>query len=187
MCRSTGIDAYRMAANSGVCGPLLPAKRFVRSETVDQQAGELECSRGNIYYPGFRRRMEVLKCTPVERPADIACRVIDNVKAILAPDRRQVVADIGARQSADGTITLYGSTSEPAVFAAVADSLRSRGMSYTNNVEVYAHTFWAFPPIFLACMWTPPPPPAGNRALWSQHPSSCGPIRRRKLPACAMP
>ena len=24
---STGIDAYRMAANSGVCGPLLPAKR----------------------------------------------------------------------------------------------------------------------------------------------------------------
>lgn len=153
---STGIDAYRMAANSGVCGPLLPAKRFVRSETVDQQAGELECSRGNIYYPGFRRRMEVLQCTPVERPADIACRVIDNVKAILAPDRRQVVADIGARQSADGTITLYGSTSEPAVFAAVADSLRSRGMSYTNNVEVYADTLWALPRISVACMRTRP-------------------------------
>ena len=53
---STGMDAYRMAANSGVCKPLVPAKRYVRSETVDQQAGELECSRGNIFYPAQSSR-----------------------------------------------------------------------------------------------------------------------------------
>ncbi len=48
---STGIDAYRMAANSGICGELGVAKRFVRSETVDQQVGEVECSKGNLFYP----------------------------------------------------------------------------------------------------------------------------------------
>ncbi len=47
------MDAHRFATNKGVCGDLYPAKRFVRSETVDFQAGEVECSRGNLFYPGW--------------------------------------------------------------------------------------------------------------------------------------
>lgn len=149
---STGIDAYRLAANSGVCGPLVPAKRFVRSETVDQQAGELETSHGNIFYPGFRRRMEVLSATPVERPADKAARIVADVKRRLAPDRRQVIADIAARQGADGRVLLSGATSEGAVMAAVRSALDSASVSYTDSVRVYPDSVWALPRISVACM-----------------------------------
>ncbi len=48
---SSGIDAYRMAANSGVCGKFGVPKRYIRSETVDQQVGEVECTKGNLFYP----------------------------------------------------------------------------------------------------------------------------------------
>lgn len=140
---STGIDHYRLAANSGVCGPLVPAKRFVRSETVDQQAGELESSRGNIFYPGFKRHMEVLECTPVDRPVDVAERIIADTKKEFAPDKRQVVADITARQNEDGVIELTGATSEAAVVANILGNLRRQRISYVNNIELYSDTTWA--------------------------------------------
>lgn len=46
----TGLDFYRMASNKGVGGQLSPAKKFVRSETVDFQLGEVEWSGGNLFY-----------------------------------------------------------------------------------------------------------------------------------------
>ena len=153
---STGMDAYRMAANSGVCEALVPAKRYVRSETVDQQAGELECSRGNIFYPGFRRRMQVLGCEPVQRPADRARAIIKDMKARLAPDRRQAIADIAARQDTDGLIALSGECSEPAVLEAVCAAMDKAGLAYKNNVELYADTLWALPRISVACMRVQP-------------------------------
>lgn len=58
---STGIDSYRMAANSGVCGPLGVPKRYIRSETVDQQVGEVECSKGNLFYPLWDYGLDVVK------------------------------------------------------------------------------------------------------------------------------
>ena len=48
---STGQDNYRFASNCGIGGVLSPAKKFVRSETVDLQAGEVETSKGNLFYP----------------------------------------------------------------------------------------------------------------------------------------
>lgn len=58
---STGMDYYRFATNLGVCEPLYPAKKFLRSETVDFQVGEVECSKGNLFYPGWKKRLEVIK------------------------------------------------------------------------------------------------------------------------------
>ncbi len=63
---SHGMDAHRFATNKGVCGDLYPAKRFVRSETVDFQAGEVECSRGNLFYPGWDSSFTLLSVEPVE-------------------------------------------------------------------------------------------------------------------------
>ena len=140
---STGMDPFRLVANSGVCGPLVPAKRFVRSETVDQQAGELECSKGNIFYPGFRRHMEVVSCEPVARPADRAMDAISAVKRRLAPDGRQIVADIVAAQGSDGLVHLDGVVSEASVVSAVADTLSALGIGYIDNVRVYPTTEWA--------------------------------------------
>lgn len=57
---STGIDAYRMAANSGVCGQFGVPKRYIRSETVDQQVGEVESSRGNLFYPLWDYGLKVI-------------------------------------------------------------------------------------------------------------------------------
>ncbi|MDE6043600.1 MAG: C40 family peptidase, partial [Muribaculaceae bacterium] len=153
---SHGMDAYRLAANSGVCGPLVPEKRFVRSETVDQQAGELECSKGNIFYPGFRRRMRVESVEAVERPVDRAAAVVAAVKKQLAPDRRQVIADIDTRQNTDGVIELTGTTSEQAVSDAITDSLEAAGIIHINNIRVYPSTSWALPRITVASLRTGP-------------------------------
>ncbi len=57
---SSGTNAYRFAANCGICGEFYPAKRFVRSETVDAQLGEVECTRGNMFYDGWKRKMTII-------------------------------------------------------------------------------------------------------------------------------
>lgn len=62
---STGFDAHRLAANKGIGGEFYPPKRFVRSETVDAQLGEVECTRGNLYYPAWSSHLELLKVEPV--------------------------------------------------------------------------------------------------------------------------
>lgn len=64
---STGIDAHRLAANLGVCGEFYPPKRFIRSETVDAQMGEVECSRGNLFYPGWDQHLELISVTPATK------------------------------------------------------------------------------------------------------------------------
>lgn len=45
-----GLDGYRVAFNDDYSRPLVPAKRFARSETVDLQRGEAEWSGGNLYF-----------------------------------------------------------------------------------------------------------------------------------------
>lgn len=61
---SHGMDAHRLASNKGVCGDLYPAKKFVRSETVDFQLGEVESSRGNLFYPGWDSSLEIINISP---------------------------------------------------------------------------------------------------------------------------
>jgi transglutaminase-like putative cysteine protease len=47
---SRGMDAYRMAVNTGIGGAFFPAKIHPRSETVDFQRGEVEWRGGNLYF-----------------------------------------------------------------------------------------------------------------------------------------
>ena len=63
---SKGMDAHRFAANHGVSGEMYPRKRFVRSETVDAQLGEVESTRGNLFYPGWSMSMKLNDVHPVE-------------------------------------------------------------------------------------------------------------------------
>ncbi len=65
---SHGIDAHRFAANKGVGDKLYPAKRFVRSETVDFQVGEVETNKGNLYYPAWDSYMTILNVEPISEP-----------------------------------------------------------------------------------------------------------------------
>ena len=45
-----GIEPYRMIVNTDFGGNLSPAKKYPRSDTVDFQRGEVEWSKGNLYY-----------------------------------------------------------------------------------------------------------------------------------------
>lgn len=63
---SHGIDSQRLAANKGIGGQFFPQKKFVRSETVDFQAGEVETSQGNLFYPGWDYNLEVLSFETIE-------------------------------------------------------------------------------------------------------------------------
>ena len=63
---SHGIDAHRMAVNTNVGSQFYPAKKYVRSETVDFQVGEVETSKGNLYYPAWEYNMQVIKVVPIK-------------------------------------------------------------------------------------------------------------------------
>ncbi len=53
------LDAFRMIANDDVQGEFQPPKKYLRSDPVDNQRGEVEWSGGNIYYDGFEYRIYV--------------------------------------------------------------------------------------------------------------------------------
>lgn len=63
---SHGMDSHRFAANHTVCGDFYPRKRFVRSETVDAQMGEVETTRGNLFYPAWSSSLRLISVTPIE-------------------------------------------------------------------------------------------------------------------------
>lgn len=62
---STGMDFYRLAANLGVNGDFFPAKKHIRSETVDSQMGEVETGKANLFYPGWDMNMEIISNQPL--------------------------------------------------------------------------------------------------------------------------
>ncbi|MCC8119956.1 MAG: transglutaminase-like domain-containing protein [Bacteroidales bacterium] len=62
---STGIDAHRLVANQGIGDEFYPKKRYIRSETVDSQMGEVEISRGNLFYPLWEPHFEIIQQIPI--------------------------------------------------------------------------------------------------------------------------
>jgi len=63
---STGMDQYRLAANIGVNGDFFPAKKYLRSETVDSQMGEVETTKANLFYPGWEQHLEIINIEPIK-------------------------------------------------------------------------------------------------------------------------
>lgn len=54
-----GIDSWRMVVNNDYSMPLVPEKKYPRSETVDFQRGEVEWEGGNLYFPQWDYDMEI--------------------------------------------------------------------------------------------------------------------------------
>ena len=54
-----GIDSWRMIVNSDYGMPLMPEKKYTRSETVDFQRGEVEWEGGNLYFPKWDYHMDI--------------------------------------------------------------------------------------------------------------------------------
>lgn len=153
---STGMDCYRFASNGGVCSPLFPKKKFVRSETVDFQVGEVECSKGNLFYPGWSQSLELLEVTTVPTPVDA---VIADIKKTYAPDKRQIVYEISSRVDC-GKVTVVGKTSEQAVKDRLIASLDSAGLEYVDSIAVLPSDKWAQVRISVACFRVKPGHPS---------------------------
>lgn len=60
-----GLDSYRIAFNDDYSRDFVPAKRHVRSETVDLQRGEVEWDGGNLYFDqwNYSFNFQVLSAT----------------------------------------------------------------------------------------------------------------------------
>ncbi len=54
-----GIDSWRMIVNEDYSKPLVPEKKFPRSETVDFQRGEVEWEGGNLYFDKWKYQMDI--------------------------------------------------------------------------------------------------------------------------------
>ena len=54
-----GIDSWRLIVNSDYGMPLVPEKKYPRSETVDFQRGEVEWEGGNLYFTQWDYEMEI--------------------------------------------------------------------------------------------------------------------------------
>lgn len=61
-----GLDAYRIICNSDFGGSFYPAKKFIRSETVDFQRGEVEWDGGNLYFDQWTGWTTGIKYKPME-------------------------------------------------------------------------------------------------------------------------
>ena len=145
---STGMDAHRFASNHGVSGKFDPEKKWVRSETVDLQPGEVECTRGNIFYPGWSQKLELLDVHPVERDnagtvQQRAADAIDFVKKQYAPDKRQVIYNVTPVYGPDGKVAVSGTISDRNVHDQLFRALRARGIDAADYVTVTPDTVWA--------------------------------------------
>lgn len=54
-----GIDSWRMVVNQDYGMPLVPEKKYPRSETVDFQRGEVEWEGGNLYFDRWSYHMDI--------------------------------------------------------------------------------------------------------------------------------
>jgi len=63
---TTGIDVYRMASNETIGDKLSPEKKYIRSETVDFQPGEVEWRKGNLYYDTWKSHLVVNSITKIK-------------------------------------------------------------------------------------------------------------------------
>lgn len=158
---STGMDAHRLAANKGVCGDFYPAKKYVRSETVDAQMGEVESTRGNLFYPGWDFKMELLDVHPVVRDAEGTTEervnnAIEATRRLNAPDKRQQIFEVKGNMGPANTAAITGKVSDPEVKKALKAQLKNHGVYATDFVQVLPDTMWALPRISVCMLRTAP-------------------------------
>lgn len=148
---STGMDCYRFATNNGVCAPLFPSKKYLRSETVDFQVGEVECSKGNLFYPGWRKRLDILSVEPISETD----KVIAEIEKLYAPDKRQNIYEIDSYKKGDNTV-VKGKVSEQSIKNKLIDALDIAGIKFVDSVTVLPSDKWAQVRISVACFRVKP-------------------------------
>ncbi len=148
---STGMDCYRFATNTGICSPLYPPKKYLRSETVDFQVGEVECSKGNIFYPGWKKSLDILSVEPISDTE----KIVSEIKGLYASDKRQNIYEINSYIK-DNEIIVKGKVSEYSIKNKLFDAIKNAGIMVIDSVTVLPSDKWAQVRISVACFRVKP-------------------------------
>lgn len=82
--------------------------------------------------------------------------IMKNVESIVAPDKRQIVYDIKAKDLDNGRIILTGKTSEASAADALKAALRKKGIRFIDKIEIFGNDQWALPRISVANLRSKP-------------------------------
>lgn len=154
---STGMDSHRFATNHGVCGEFYPAKKFVRSETVDAQLGEVETTKGNLFYPAWDQTLQLIEVVPVSETKTEISTVsyvkdkAGEIKKTYAPDKRQDIYEVSVYEGPDSKPVIVGKTSNRDAWNALQATFND-GNGVSNLVVLLPDTNWAQPRISVACL-----------------------------------
>lgn len=87
-----------------------------------------------------------------ESRIDAAEKVIKEIKAKYAPDKRQIIYNVTARQGVGTDVVIDGEISEGWILDSLEHELSSRGIKLTNSVYVYPDDKWALTRLSVAPM-----------------------------------
>lgn len=130
----TSTDAYRFATNAGIGGALSPAKKYIRRETVDFQAGEVEWEGGNL--TKWKSDLVIEKITG---EADGMKALLASIKKTYAPDSRVAIYDLNARKSGEQWI-IKGKVDNAALKEQVLQELKKEQIAYIDSIAVLEFT-----------------------------------------------
>lgn len=82
-------------------------------------------------------------------------KIIDEVKAQYAPDKRQAVFEVKAEKDKKG-LKVTGKVSDRATYDALSKALETSGEKYTSTVQLLPDTLWALPLMSVAHVRTAP-------------------------------
>lgn len=130
----TSTDAYRFATNAGIGGALSPAKKYIRCETVDFQAGEVEWEGGNL--TDWSSDLVISKVTS---ETDGMKALLASIKKTYAPDSRVAVYDLDARKSGNQWI-IKGKVDNAALKENLLQELKKTDVAFIDSIAVLEFT-----------------------------------------------
>ena len=130
----TSTDSYRLATNEGIGGELSPKKKYIRRETVDFQAGEVEWEGGNL--TNWKSNLVIDKITT---EADEMKALLASIKKTYAPDSRTAIYDLNARKSGNQWI-VKGKVDNAALQQNVLQELKKANVAYVDSIAVLEFT-----------------------------------------------
>lgn len=147
----TSTDAFRFATNEGIRGELSPKKQYIRRETVDFQAGEVEWAGGNL-----TQWKSDLVIHDITTETDEMKALLASIKKTYAPDSRVAIYDLQA-QKADGKWMIKGKVDNANLKQNVLQELSQRQIAFTDSIFVLENTKekpWALIKLSIASLRT---------------------------------
>ena len=130
----TCTDAYRLASNEGIGGELSPKKQYIRRETVDFQAGEVEWKGGNLTQ--WKSNLVIDK---ISTEADEMKALLASIKKTYAPDSRVAIYELEAKK-ADQQWIIKGKVDKAELKANVLQELKKAGVACVDSIAVLEFT-----------------------------------------------